>query len=93
MIDPARLTKQDRDTLRELAKDPAYLRQVHADFANPDFVKDGMVTEAGLQQLSEKLPHADLAKFAEDPQVSHIQDLFTVQLLVRFVEAKLLVAV
>ncbi len=49
---------------------------------------DGMVTEDGLAKLRERLPFADIDAFAADPQVENIQDLFTVEMLVKFVAAK-----
>lgn len=57
--------------------------------ADSSFVQDGKVTDAGIAQLREKLPHADIDKFAEDPAVENIQDLFTVRMLVNFLENKL----
>ena len=56
---------------------------------NPEFVADGVVTEAGLAMLREKLPHADIDGFSNDPQVDHIQDLFTVQMLVNYIQIKI----
>ena len=49
---------------------------------------DGVVTEEGLARLRERLPFADIDTFAADPQVDNIQDLFTVDMLVKFVAAK-----
>ena len=49
---------------------------------------DGYVTEAGLAKLRERLPHADLDTFSDDPKVENIQYLFTVDMLVKFVAAK-----
>jgi len=49
---------------------------------------DGVVTEDGLAKLRERLPFADIDAFAADPQVENIQDLFTVEMLVKFVAAK-----
>ncbi len=57
--------------------------------ADSEFVKDGYVTEAGIAELKKRLPHADVDKFAEDPKVEKIQDLFTVQMLVNYVASKL----
>jgi acyl carrier protein len=54
----------------------------------PDFAKDGTVTETGIRLLREKLPHVDVERFAENPKMEHIQDLFTVQSLVNFIKAK-----
>jgi acyl carrier protein len=61
--------------------------------ADPDFVDDGTVTQQGIITLREKLPFADVDQFAEDPKVSRIQDLFTVQMLVNFLDVKLGAAV
>jgi acyl carrier protein len=57
--------------------------------ADSTFVQEGVVTAEGVSELRSKLPHADVDKFAEDPKVEHIQDLFTVQMIVNFVTAKL----
>ena len=57
--------------------------------ADSSFVKDGIVTESGIAELRTKLPHADVDKFADDPKVENIQDLFTVQMIVNFLQAKL----
>jgi acyl carrier protein len=59
---------------------------------DPEFVEDGTVTPKGLDYLREKLPYADQAKidaFAKNPKLDQIGDLFTVDLIVRFVERKL----
>lgn len=56
---------------------------------DPNLVKDGVVTEQGLTTLREKLPFADIDKFAADPQVENIGDLFTVQMIVKYLEQKL----
>lgn len=53
------------------------------------FVEDGKVTESGVAELRERLPHADVDKFAEDPQVEHIQDLFTVDMICKYLESKI----
>lgn len=57
--------------------------------ADSGFVKDGMVTEAGIAELRKRMPHADVDKLAANPQVEHIQDLFTVQMMVNFLKNKL----
>jgi len=53
------------------------------------FVADGKVTEEGIAQLREKMPHADVDKFAEDPQVSKISDMFTVDMICKFTASRL----
>ena len=57
--------------------------------AEGGFVKDGVVTPEGIAELRKRLPHADVNSFAKDPKVENIQDLFTVNMLVNFLERKL----
>lgn len=57
--------------------------------ADSSFVQDGKVTDQGIAELRKKLPHADIDKLAADPKVEHIQDLFTVDMIVSFLDAKL----
>ena len=61
--------------------------------ASPDssFTQDGIVTEEGIAELRQRLPHADIDKFAENPRVENIQNMFTVQMIVNFVDNKLAV--
>ena len=56
---------------------------------DPEFVQNGRVTDKGLQELRARMPFADLSGFEKDPQVSHISDLFTVDLIARYIEGKL----
>ena len=58
-------------------------------FQDEKLVKNGVVTEQGLQFLEEKLPFADLSEFRRDPRVTKVPDLFTVGLLVNYVKIKL----
>src|SRR5215813_5495774 len=43
---------------------------------DPDFVKDGKVTDKGLAELRQRMPFADLSRFEKNPEVSNIGDLF-----------------
>ena len=54
-----------------------------------EFVQNGKLTEKGLAELKSRMPHADLAEFEKNPNVQDIADLFTVDMIVRYVEAKL----
>ncbi|MCD4831852.1 MAG: acyl carrier protein [Anaerohalosphaeraceae bacterium] len=54
-----------------------------------EYVKDGKLTEKGLQELRDKMPHSDISRFEADPDVNKIGDLFTVDALVNFVDARL----
>ena len=57
--------------------------------ADSSFIADGKVTPEGIAELRTKMPHADIDKLAEDPSVENIQDLFTVEMIVNFLEKKL----
>jgi len=57
--------------------------------SNPDYVDNGRMTPEGLQKLTSSLPHADFSRFALDPDVDKIRDVFTVSTIVNFVERKL----
>ena len=57
--------------------------------SDPSLTKDGVLTPAGVAELRKRLPHADIDKFAKDPKVENISDLFTVGMIVKFMEAKL----
>jgi acyl carrier protein len=56
---------------------------------DPDFVQDGRVTAQGLAELRARIPFADLTRFEENPKVAAIGDLFTVDMITRYIEAKL----
>ena len=57
--------------------------------AESGFVAEGVVTAAGLDELRVRMPHANIAKFAEDPRLENIQELFTVEMVCKFLQAKL----
>lgn len=56
---------------------------------DPKFVQNGMLTPDGLKELREKMPYADMDGFAKNPKFDQIGDLFTVDLIVRYLESKL----
>lgn len=56
---------------------------------NPQFVQDGKVTPAGLDEMKRKLPHIDFTEFAKDPRLSQALNIFTVGVLVNYVQRKL----
>ena len=56
---------------------------------DPDFVNNGRVTDKGLRELRERMPFADLHGFEKNPDVSHLSDLFTVELITRYIQGKL----
>jgi len=57
--------------------------------ADESLVKEGMVTPQGIEKLRASMPHADVSKFAQNPKVENIQELFTVGMIVKFLENKL----
>jgi len=56
---------------------------------NPEFVKNGKLTETGLNELRDKIPHTDLTAFENDPDINKLGDLFTVDAIVNYVDTKL----
>jgi acyl carrier protein len=56
---------------------------------DPRFVTDGKVNPEGLAELQARMPYADLSEFRKDPRLDKIEDLFTVDLIVRYVKSKL----
>jgi acyl carrier protein len=54
-----------------------------------DFVDEGRVTDRGMVELRSRMPYADLADFERVRCLGAIADLFTVALVVRYVEWKL----
>lgn len=56
---------------------------------DPAFVSNGRVTEKGLIELQNKMPFADLTEFKKDPRLEKMEDLFTVELIVRYLQQKL----
>ena len=56
---------------------------------DPAFVADGKVTPVGLDELAKQMPFADLAEFRKDPRLDKVEDLFTVDLIVNYLQKKL----
>jgi acyl carrier protein len=56
---------------------------------NSEFVQNGKLTEKGLSELREKMPHTDISGFVDDPDINKLGDLFTVDAIVNYVEGKL----
>jgi acyl carrier protein len=52
------------------------------------YVKDGKMTEAGLEELRRRMPFADLDEFAADPKIKDFGNLFTVQMICGYIESK-----
>ena len=56
---------------------------------DPEFVQNGRVTPKGLEELRTRMPFADLSTFEQNPEVSNLSDLFTVDLITRYIQGKL----
>ena len=57
--------------------------------SNSEYVSNGKLTHQGIEELKKRMPHTDLNDFVENPSVNKIGDLFTVDLLVNFVDSQL----
>jgi len=57
--------------------------------ADAKFVKDGSLTPEGVAALKSRLPYADTSALEADPKVAKIADLFTVGMIVRYLQGKL----
>lgn len=57
--------------------------------ADASYVANGMVTPKGLEELKARMPHADIDSFAKNPKVENLQELFTVGMIVNFLQRKL----
>ena len=55
---------------------------------NPEFVQDGKLTGAGLQQLKQRMPHADFSEFGRNPDINKMVELFKVQTVVNYILTK-----
>jgi acyl carrier protein len=56
---------------------------------NPELVNNGRLTEKGLVELKNAMPHTDFGAFEDDPDINKLGDLFTVNSVVNFIELKL----
>ncbi len=57
--------------------------------SNPEFVSNGKLTDKGIAEFKQRMPHSDLSSFQEDPDINRLPDLFTVGSVVNFVDLKL----
>ena len=56
---------------------------------DPQYVQDGKVTDAGMDELRKRLPHANLDEFDKSRDVEDFSNVFTVDAVVKFVQSKL----
>lgn len=55
---------------------------------DPKFVAGGKITEPGLAELQTRMPYADLTEFRKDPRLDKMEDLFTVDLIVNYLQSR-----
>jgi len=56
---------------------------------DPDFVQNGKVTQKGLKELRQKMPFANLVAFEKNPELTAISDLFTADMIYKYILGKL----
>jgi len=56
---------------------------------DPELVSNSVLTDKGLALLKEKMPHTDLSEYEKNPNINKLGDLFTVNAIVNFIEARL----
>jgi len=56
---------------------------------NSEFIHNGKLTDKGLAELREKMPHTDLSQFEKNPDINKLGDLFTVGAIVSYLSSKL----
>jgi acyl carrier protein len=56
---------------------------------DPEFVQNGFVTPKGIDELRRRLPFADVEAYAKDPQFRKLGDLFTVEMITRYIADKM----
>ena len=56
---------------------------------DPEFVQDGKLTPKGMAELKARMPFADLSRFEQNPDFEGLRDLFTVDLISRYIQSKL----
>ncbi len=58
---------------------------------DPNFVKEGRVTSAGLEELKKRIPSGKWTEFSKNPVVANLGDVFTVGMIVDYLTEKLAV--
>ena len=54
-----------------------------------DYVTDGKISDAGIEQLKERMPFVDLSKFESNPMVQEFGNLLSVSDMCRYIESKI----
>jgi acyl carrier protein len=77
----------ERDFGVEISRDELFPESIFD--SDPEFVQGGRVTERGMVELRLRMPFADLEKFKQNPELSAVGQLFTVDTITRYIEEKL----
>ena len=64
------------DNIQDLLKDPKY-------------VQNNRVTPVGLEEMKRQMPHIEFTKVEQDPDISKMTGLFTVNSIVNYLDRKL----
>jgi acyl carrier protein len=56
---------------------------------DPKYMQNGKITDAGLDEVKRRLPHADLAELEKSREPALIPDLFAVQDIVDYIERRM----
>jgi acyl carrier protein len=54
--------------------------------SNQQFVQNGRITPAGMDELKKRMPHMDFSQLEKDPDINKMQ--FTVDTIVNYIETK-----
>lgn len=56
---------------------------------DPKYVQDGKVTDEGMAELRQRMPHAELEEFDASRSIEDFSNIFTVETIVKFMQTKL----
>jgi acyl carrier protein len=56
---------------------------------DPQLVSNGRLTDQGLAELRQRVPHTDLTEFQKNPDINKLADLFTVNAIVNYVDSRM----
>jgi acyl carrier protein len=57
--------------------------------SDPELSHEGRLTAKGVEELKSRLPFVDLSTLPENPEIDKLLDLYTVDMLVKYVATKL----
>jgi acyl carrier protein len=58
-------------------------------FSDEKYVQNGKLTPDGLAELKRRMPYAEMGEFEKDPDVQKVENLVTVGMICKYIEAKL----